>query len=726
MNDLDLYVFLVVTLGHFALIPLWLRRFAGGEFPSLEAYLFFASFFSVGSFYVVLHFIGLLGGISLWKGVIGLAMLHFCLWQPFFKITFFKRIGDQSPFSIGWLGTIVFILTAAIVGQWIYLAYQKDIVAGIDALHYHVPHMVNFANGEPLLGLIPTPHLYPMAHSLLGAWFLLGVHSPLLIDWLNIPAFILIVSSFSFLFSLLTHRSGFSWALLVAFILFSSPLLNAVENVSSDLSHASSYLVLFTILASVAAKKSIFRLEWVGLSLSLGMVIGTKMAGLPLTLTTLFIFSLLKLMGVFKFEVSKPEKKYLLLYLFLFVFAGGIWLFRNWYLFGSPIAPLGFSVLGIRIFEGVDLSHFKYYLSIVKDMRDIPDYQFFHHLYATVQKWYGRYYIFLFAFSGVLFFDTFLLRSHYGRTVVNPPETLREKYGLLLLFISTSMIQGRLLMGAPWSSLNFANGSNIRFMLPLILCSFPLFFSFIIPGKTGQCEYKYTPWIAMAFLLLINLYFYFTAPYNSSGFVQYPSVFWICTTASLFLILKFLHSLTYLNTTIVKMTTFFLLSAILYYGIQEKSSNALQKSELDLIHDLREYKLTGKINKKFFAYKEILLKIKELEKQNNILCNQKRFFLLTRFDFTLCLQGPRYDNSVADIHTPHLIKSAVRVGLRFEPDKYCEFIIATRNPGRKSLNGSTTVDQIRNQITNFMPKGGYIIPKFCTKGYNIYQVVSKP
>ena len=62
MHDFDLYIFLVVTFGHFASIPLWLKRFAGGEFSSLEEYLFYASFFAVGSFYVVLHFIGLLGG----------------------------------------------------------------------------------------------------------------------------------------------------------------------------------------------------------------------------------------------------------------------------------------------------------------------------------------------------------------------------------------------------------------------------------------------------------------------------------------------------------------------------------------------------------------------------------------------------------------------------------------------------------------------------------------
>ena len=615
MHDFDLYIFLVVTFGHFASIPLWLKRFAGGEFSSLEEYLFYASFFAVGSFYVVLHFIGLLGGISLWKGVIPLMILHFCLWQPFFKITFFQRNKDRNFGSMGLLNLTVLILVTAVIGRWIYLACRNATVAGIDALHYHVPHMVNFANGEPLLGLLPTPHLYPMAQNLLGGWLLHGLHSPLVIDWLNIPGFILIFASFSFLFRLLAHRSGFPWALLVVFILFSSPMLNAVENVSSDLSHTSSYLVLFTILTSVAAKKPWNRLQWVAFSLSLGLVIGTKTAGLPLTLITVMGFVLLRLIGLFKFKISKPEIKYFPLYLFLFVFSGGIWLFRSWYLFGSPIAPLGISLFGIQVFEGIDIDHFKYYLSILKDMRDIPDYHFFRHLYAMVQKWYGPYYIFLFSFSGVLFFDTVLFRSHYGKTIVNPPETLRIKYGLLILYISTLMIQGRLLMGAPWSSLNFSHGSNVRFILPLVLCSFPLFFSFVIPGKSNRTENDYVGWIAMTVLLLINLYLYFTEPYNNTGFVQYPSFLWICVATGLFLLTKCLYTRVNFNKAALTLMLILLFSSLLYDGIQKKTFLALEQSKSNLIHNLQEYKSTGKLKNPFFAYKEVLLKINMLEAQ---------------------------------------------------------------------------------------------------------------
>lgn len=724
MSTLEPYIFLVFTFGHFAFIPLWLKRFACGEFSSLEEYLFYASFFSVGSFYVVFHVIGLFGGISLWKGVIALAVLHFCLWQPFLKITLFQQPKNCNVFSVGLLDLTAFMLIIAIIGRWIYLAYQNATVAGIDALHYHVPHMVNFANGGSLLGLLPTAHLYPMAHNLLGAWLLLGVHSPLAIDWLNIPAFVLIISSVSLLFRMMTYRSGFPWALLVVFILFSSPLLNAVENVSSDLSHASSYLVLFTLLTSIAARDTWNRLQWVALSLSIGLVIGTKTAGLPLTLITVLIFALLRLIGLFKFRISTPEIKYIPLYLFLFVFGGGIWLFRNWYLFGSPIAPIGFSIFGLQIFDGVDLEHFKYYLSVLKDMRNIPDYDFFHHLYATVQKWYGKYFVFLFAFSGVLFLDSFLRRSPYGRTIMNPPDTLRVKYGLLILYISTFLVQGYLLMGAPWSSLNFSHGRNVRFILPLVLCSFPLFFSFVIPGKSNRRGNDYAGWITMAVLLLINLYFYFAQPYNNTGFVQYPSLLWICI-AGLSIILYFLCAYVNFNKVALTLVLILLFSSLLYYDLHKKSFRAFERSRSNLIHELHEYKSTGKLKRELFAYREVLLKIRELEQQDKVSCTNKRFFLLTRFDFPLCLQGPLYNHSVADIHTPHLQKSAKKIGFRFEPDKYCEFLIAPRNLTSNKETSSAHIDLIRNQIADFLSTGGYIVPRFYTKNYNVYQVVPR-
>jgi len=364
-------------------------------------------------------------------------------------------------------------------------------------------------------------------------------------------------------------------------------------------------------------------------------------------------------------------------------------------------------------------------MSVLKDIRDIPDYHFFHHLYATVQKWYGKYYIFLFAFSGALFFDTFLFCSPYGRTIVNPPETLRVKYGLLILYISTFMIQGRVLMGAPWSSLNSFDGLSLRFIVPLVVCSFPLFFSFVIPQKSNTGIRNYSGWIASLALLLINFYLYWTTPYNSMGLVRYPSFFWICSAAVPFIAwalhahgffhqIKAIHALPWL----------LVLLTLLYGDILGKFFRASANAKLAFHRDVSRYTSTGKTEIK---YKEVPLKMSELEEKNNLSCMTKRFFLLTRFDFPLYLLGPLYDNDnrVLDIHTYSLRKGAKKIGFRFEPDKYCEFLIVAKNPASNKEEGPKDIDLVKSQVADFLPDDARIVQPFCTDNYKIYEVVPK-
>ena len=105
-------------------------------------------------------------------------------------------------------------------------------------------------------------------------------------------------------------------------------------------------------------------------------------------------------------------------------------------------------------------------------------------------------------------------------------------------------------------------------------------------------------------------------------------------------------------------------------------------------------------------------------------CTHKRFFLLARFDFPLCLQGSLYGHSVANINTPHLQKSAKKIGLRFDPDQYCEFLIASGAPTANKENRSIQIDLIRDRISDFLPADGDIVLRFYTKNYSVYQVDS--
>jgi hypothetical protein len=61
---------------------------------------------------------------------------------------------------------------ATLAVAWLRVAARSLHVSGSDAAHYHVPHAVNLALGTSPFDLLPTPHLYPMGTSLLGAWFI--------------------------------------------------------------------------------------------------------------------------------------------------------------------------------------------------------------------------------------------------------------------------------------------------------------------------------------------------------------------------------------------------------------------------------------------------------------------------------------------------------------------------------------------------------------------------
>lgn len=88
------------------------------------------------------------------------------------------------------------------------IAVASTRVDGTDVAHYHVPHAVNFALGASPWGLTATPHLYPMGTSLLTAWFVLPLGSPLLVDLTLLPIFLLLTASLGWIFRLATRQLG--------------------------------------------------------------------------------------------------------------------------------------------------------------------------------------------------------------------------------------------------------------------------------------------------------------------------------------------------------------------------------------------------------------------------------------------------------------------------------------------------------------------------------------
>ncbi len=306
--------------------------------------------------------------------------------------------------------------------------------------------------------------------------------------------------------------------------------------------------------------------------------------------------------------------------------------------------------------------------------------------------------------------------------IINAKETIALKYGLLILYVFTFLAQGCLLIGAPFSSLHIFKGSAVRYMLPLVLCSFPLFFSFVIAKEPHTGIRDYPAWITALVLLLISAYLNWKISYYRMGLIQYPSFLWICLTAVPFIAWALYYHGFHQIKGIFLVPSALVLFTIFYGDILEKSYQALMKSKIGFHRDAARYILHGKTDD---IYKEILLEVYKLKKRHKWSSQTDRFFLLSRLDFPVNLLGPVYNDRVWDIHNDLLRKGAKRVGFRFEPDKYCEFLIAVQNTTASEQQKGKDVNLIKDQVADFLPGDAYILKAFSIRNTLLYQVLSK-
>jgi len=161
----------------------------------------------------------------------------------------------------------------------------------------------------------------------------------------------------------------------------------------------------------------------------------------------------------------------------------------------------------------------------------------------------------------------------------------------------------------------------------------------------------------------------------------------------------------------------------LFYGdMLEKSFEASANSKSAFNRDVSRYTSSGETESK---YQEIVLKMSELEQKSKFSCMTKRFFLLSRFDFPLYLLGPLYDHRVSDIHTGSLREGARKIGFRFEPNKYCEFLIVANKLAPSNEENPKDIDIVKSQVADFLPDDARILKAFCTTNYTVYQVSPK-
>lgn len=458
-----LFLWFAATIGHVALSGRWVRLARGRS--SRDDTFFDTALLAVGSLVAVLQAVAALWGVTLTSGLVGLGVWHgllAVLIRPARRgapaaATSLEATASPTTERILEAAAIAVLLAIAI--SWTDNASRTLDVAGADAAHYHVPVAVNLARGASPLDLPPTQHLYPMATSTLVAWHLVPTGDLLLVDLAIAWPFFLLASALGLLFRMMTGASGLAWTTPLVLALFATPLFRASSLVSADLLFAAAFIASVAQAVRLWSRADGRALDAVLFGCAAGLLLGSKATGIPaaalLVAVTMAMIGLT--WGRRWREPAGPLRGWVAGGI-LAALTGGIWLARNWLLFGSPVAPNGLRLFGIEVFPGPAFEPTPY-LSILGDIQADS-------AYAPA----GRAAMYVRAFLGPAFLLCLLpalalpfeALAGWRRGV----QTATVRLATVACSLAVAGPLAWLLIGAPWTSLEWTNGYSLRYVLP--------------------------------------------------------------------------------------------------------------------------------------------------------------------------------------------------------------------------------------------------------------------
>ena len=691
----SLFLFFAMTFGHFAFMFVWLRRF-GGDRWSLDELLFRWALITLGSLQALLHALAATVGLTMAGGVAALAILHAALfvtsrrrsrehpavllreqWNADLRDG--VRPGFQGATAIAGL-----LVLGALVTQWILVAPRALDVIGTDAAHYHVPHAVNFALGVSLFGTPATVHYYPMGTSVLTAWFITPLRDPLLIDLAPLPIFLLLWFSLGRFVRSLTGAPGLVWGPPLALVFMSTPLMRQSLFVGADLNFVATFLAAAALLFDAVASR---RFDWpagVSLSLALGMLVGSKSMG-AFEAAALVGMAAVVIAATFVLHGTKLSwpgwtAGRVFACAALLVSAGGIWLIRNWWLFGSPVAPGGLSVLGLTIFPG--RTDWTGTLTLLDDLRSPSGYDLSARFLYWSDRWLGPWFLPAGGLVLGLLIDVTLGRLR-ARALT---DVERRKIGFVVASAVLITLHLLVLVRAPWSSLEGFGGFSLRHALPDFSLYLVAGYACVFMGSVGWWR-RYPGYVSLG---LLGLAVAWTSrhqdvepvaaaltpgrltPWVVGGTIAAAGLAWLVlkrwriagksALAGVVVVAALAAAVDGgLNNTS-------LLAAAQRTVSEEVACRALDPTEPDLKNS-----------------REIYLDVLEFERAAGAPCPHRQFFTTTPWNLPLMLQPPVYENTVfAVMDPPMAVAAATRLAARPDP---CNYVIADRRDLGSSREG---------------------------------------
>jgi hypothetical protein len=674
-----LALWMAATIGHFLLTASWVGRLAPARRTRDERW-FQATLAGIGTLSLVIHVLLLTTGLTLMRGLAALVSWHAAL-----AVTFGPpwRAGSRGQPRVDppampdhrgpaervetWLEACAAIVLAGIGLAWILNASGSFVVSGTDATHYHVPTAVNLSLGAGLFDLPATQHLYPMGASALVAWFILPTGGPLLVDLSMLPYFLLLAASVAWIFRLATGASGLAWTTWWMLALFGMPLFRQASLVSADLPFAASFAALLALVVALSTCRPAGTIDILLAGLAAGLLVGSKTTGAAAAVI-LGAFGLAALPFVRRSvrgsaggsgrsgvrQIVLPVAGAVVIALG----AGGVWIVRNWWLFGSPIAPSGLTLLGIEIFAGEPAGS-SLRDSVLEDwMR--PGYSLTGRMAAYTSERLGSWYLALLLPAVLVPVD--VLRSRVRRT---PDPTQTGRLLVWVLVMATGAALGWLLIGAPWTSLERSRGLSLRYLLPfaaLLPCLAAIgVFSASVPWYR-RARPAAAAGVAVSAAGLALLWF------GQGGGLAPPRLDTGALGASLALFALAAMSrrgasrLTGVRRTVAGLLLVFVLST-LWAGYSEARAGAgLARRERQMDRSDQDAR----------AVRALYLAAVEAERRAGGACESRRFLAFVRVDTPLDLQGLDYRNQV------FYAGRDVELTARAAPIGACDYIITSR------------------------------------------------
>ena len=221
------------------------------------------------------HVVASTVGLNLGSGIAGWPSFTLSCWLGV------NRIAVAAP-PVTVVERIALGVLLGILLTWIGAAASSVNLYGPDAAHYHVPYAVNIAAGANPFALPATPHAYPLAGSVVAAWFILPLGDPLLVDLAMALPFALLVASINYLVRAMTGVSGTAWASWFCLALFSTPLFRIASAGAADLWFAADFASALSLVVASVARGIVAERGRRACRLASGLLVGQRRPALRL------------------------------------------------------------------------------------------------------------------------------------------------------------------------------------------------------------------------------------------------------------------------------------------------------------------------------------------------------------------------------------------------------------------------------------------------------------